>query len=211
MHRAELALAGAVLLATALVTALAMAALPSSQSLVQLPPALQRQLQARETAWQALGPAQRQALRARIAAWDALPLAQRRERRERWQAWQALPVAERLQLRTAAAAFAALLPAQQTALQASFAALDGSIRHGWLLGPTLGADYAQLQPLLQQVPALEREPLLNALRSMTAGERLDLAMLAQRTAPPQRDELRRQLLSTSAANRADWLRQRLER
>lgn len=207
MRRAEFALAAAALLATAL----ALAALPSLQQLGQLPPALQRQLQAREATWQALGPAQQQGLRERIAAWDALPLAQRRDRRERWQAWQALPAAERLQLRTAAAAFAALPPAQQAALHASFAALDGSIRHGWLLGPTLGADYAQLQPLLQQVPAHEREPLLNALRWMTAGERLDLAMLAQRTAPPQRDELRRQLLSTSAANRAAWLRQQLER
>jgi hypothetical protein len=46
---------------------------------------------------------------------------------------------------------------------------------------------------------------------MTPTERADLAVLAQRTPPQQRDALRRGLLSTSDANRAVWLQAQLER
>lgn len=211
MRRVERGGAVAVLLAAAVATAVA--ALPPTwqAQLSKLPPPLQQQVRAREATLQALAPAQREALRQRLVAWDALPLAQRRELRERWQAWQVLPAQQQWQLRAAAMAFAALPPEQQQVLRARFAQLGGSERRGWRLGPTLGADYARLQPLLMQVPAAQREPLLGVLRAMTPAELDDLATLAQRTPPPQRDALRRDLVSTSAANRAAWLRLRLDR
>lgn len=210
MRRLEQAGVAALL---AVVAAVAGAALPPAleAQLSKLPPPLQRQLRAREATLQALPLAQRQALQQRSAAWDALPLAQRRELRERWQAWQALPAQQQWQLRTAATAFAALPGEQQQALRARFQALDESERRGWRLGPTLGADYPRLQPLLMQVPAAQREPLLAVLRAMTPAELDDLSTLAQRTPPPERDALRRDLVSTSAANRAAWLRLRLDR
>ena len=210
MRRLERGCLVALLLAA---VATAGAALPPAlqAQLSKLPPPLQQQLRAREATLQALASSQREALQRRALEWDALPLAQRRELRERWQAWQALPAQQQWQLRTAATAFAALPPEQQQALRARFEALDESARRGWRLGPTLGADYTRLQPLLMQVPAAQREPLLAVLRAMTPAELDDLATLAQRTPPPQRDALRRDLVSTSAANRAAWLRLRLDR
>ncbi|MFC7301751.1 DUF3106 domain-containing protein [Cognatiluteimonas weifangensis] len=209
MPRPERWLAGGALLWLA-TAALALGAQDLSLPL-SVPPPLQQQLRERQARWQALAPAQQQALQQRRRAWDALPLAERRERRERWQAWQALPPREQWQVRTAADAFAALPPAQQQALRAHYALLDAGTRHGWLLGPTLGAAYPRLQPLLLQVPAAQRAPLLAVLRTLTPAELDALAILAQRIAPPQRDALRRELISTSAANRAAWLRARLER
>jgi hypothetical protein len=108
-------------------------------------------------------------------------------------------------------AFAALDGAQQQALRAQFAQEDASQRRGWFLGPALGASFAALQPLLMQVPADERAPLLATLRAMDTGQRDALGVLAQRTAPAQRDALRRELISTSAANRDRWLDTRLAR
>ena len=186
-------------------------ALPSAleRLLPSLPPAQRDALLAREAAWRALAPAQQRALQQRLARWHALPAVAQRQRREQWQAWRALPAAEQAQLRTAAAVFAALPAPEQQALRQRFAALDRSERRGWMLGPILGADYVRLQPLLAQVPADEREPLLALLRAMTPAERGDLALLAQRSAPQQRDALRRGLLATSAGNRRAWLQARL--
>lgn len=111
----------------------------------------------------------------------------------------------------AARAVAALPAAEQQALRAGFAALDASERHDWLLGPALGAGMVALHPLLLQVPAVERAPLLATLRAMSPAEREGLGMLAQRTAPQDRDALRRALLSTSQTNRASWLQSQLDR
>lgn len=177
----------------------------------QLPAGMQRTLLARDAQWQAMTPAQQQALRQRLAAWHALPPSQRRERRETWQAWQALPAADRLQVRAAALAFAAKSPPEQQALRAEFAQLDASERRGWRLGPGLGSAFATLQPLLLQVPDIERLPLLAALRTLTPAQRSDLGVLAQRTPPLQRDALRRALLSTAQVNRAGWLQSELAR
>lgn len=207
MRRADLGCMCAALLAIAA----SAAALPLQlqERLAHLPAALQQELRARDAVWTAMTPLQQQALRQRITQWDALPEAVRRDRREHWQAWRALPVDQRLQVQAAALAFVALAPEQQQALRAQFAQRDGGERHDWLLGPALGADLAALQPLVLQVPIAQREPLLVVLRTMTPAERLDLAVLAQRTAPQQRDALRRDLMSTSAANRAAWLQSRL--
>ena len=168
------------------------------------------QLQSRQQALDAMTPGQHQAFVQRILAWDALPAAVRRERREHWQAWQALPLDEQQRVRAAAIAFAALPAGQQQALHLQFTQLDGSTRRGWLLGPALGADYVALQPLLAQVPIGQRESLLQVLRTMAPAQRRDLAVLAQRTPPQQRAQLRRDLLSTSDANRSAWLRMRMD-
>lgn len=208
MRRAECILACALLLATA---ANVMALPPTLQRLLPtLPPAQRDAVLARDASWRALTPTQQQALRQRLARWHALPAAVLAGRREQWQAWRALPADQRARLRSAAVAFAALPPSERRLLHERFDALDRSEQRGWMLGPVLGADYARLQPLLAQVPAQEREPLLALLQAMTPAERNDLAVLAQRVAPQQRDALRRGLLATTAGNRAAWLQLRLE-
>ncbi|MDQ3039957.1 MAG: DUF3106 domain-containing protein [Pseudomonadota bacterium] len=165
----------------------------------------------REAALNAMTPAQRAGFSRRIAEWDALPEWARRDRRERALAWRALPAAERAQVALAATVFATLPPEQQQALRSEFDALDGRDRHGWLLGPVLGADYPRLQSLLSYVPAGQQPQLLQVLRSMSAAEREDLAVLAQRTPPEGRDALRRALSSTAAGNRSAWLQSQLDR
>jgi hypothetical protein len=201
------------LLGSAFCVAAAAIALPQAleERLPRLPATLQQQLRARDAVWMQFDAAARDAMRQRIATWDALPESQRREQRERWQAWQALPADQRLAVQAAALAFAALPPDQQRDLRAEFAQRDATDRHGWLLGPALGADFDALQPLLLVVPPQERAPLLEALRGMTPAERADLSVLAQRTPPHQRDDLRRGLLSTAAVNRGAWLQAQLAR
>lgn len=200
------------LLLVLLTMAGATAALPAAiqQRIAALPAAPRQALRVRQATLDAMTDAQRRAFARRIAAWDALPIPMRRERRERWQAWLALPLEQQLQVRSAAAAYAVLPAVQQQVLRQRFEALDGSQRHGWLLGPALGADYTALQPLLAQVPATQRDRLLAVLRAMAPNERIDLGVLAQRTPPQQRDALRRALLSTSIENRGAWLRLRLD-
>jgi hypothetical protein len=209
---------GRLLLGIALLASAALA-LPSTglppglddARLAILPPPVRQDVQRHADAWARMSPAEQQAFRERLRAWDALPLPVRRERRETWQAWLALPADQRLQVRAAALAYAALPPDQQQALRTEFDQADASQRRGWRLGPALGASYTVLQPLLMQVPGNERAPLLLALRAMDAAQRDALGMLAQRTAPAQRDALRRELISTSAANRGRWLDARLAR
>jgi hypothetical protein len=199
-------------LALLLVAASALALPPSLRDrLPQWPAATQRMLLSRDAQWHAWTPAQQQAFRGRLQAWDALPMAVRRDRREAWMAWRALPADQRVQVRAAAMAFAALDAGQQEALRMEFAQEDASQRRGWLLGPALGASFLALQPLLMQVPASERKPLIDALRALTPSERIDLGVLAQRTPPQQREALRRALLSTADVNRAAWLQSELAR
>ena len=114
-------------------------------------------------------------------------------------------------MRAAGRQFAQLPAEQQQTLRARFDALDRSERRGWLLGPDLGADYPALQPLLAQLPAAEHAGVLAALRAMDSRQRRDLAVLVQRTPPQDRAGLRRELLATAAANRDDWLWERLHR
>lgn len=212
MRRVEIVGAGITLVIALLAATMTLSAQTSllDDRIGKLPAPLQKQLKARQAKLQAMTPKQRQLLQQRVAAWDALPLAERRSRREYWQAWQALPPGEQWQLRTAVQQFVALPQAQQQALRAQFGKLDGSDRRGWLLGPSLGADYPGLRPLLMQVPEAQRAPLLAILRTMPPGERLDLITLAQRSAPQERDALRRELISTPAVNRTGWLQSRLQ-
>ena len=211
MRRADRILACALPLLLLAIAAKVMALPPALERLLPtLPPAQREEILARDASWRALTPTRQQALQQRMVRWHALPAAVQAERREQWQAWRALPREQQVRLRSAATAFAALSESERRSLHERFATLDRSEQRGWMLGPTLGADYMHLQPLLAQVPAAQREPLLALLRTMTPAERSDLAVLAQRVAPQQRDALRRDLLATNAGNRAAWLQLRLE-
>lgn len=194
-----------------LILASAVQALPSlpPELLQRLPQAQRADLLARERLLQSLDASQRAALQRRIQAWHALAAAERRTLHEAWQAWQALSPAERAAVQVAAAHRARLPRDEQLALRAQFQALDASERHGWLLGPDLGRDWPRLQPLLAQVPPEQRAPLLQALRQMDRSQRAELGVLAQRVPPQERDALRRELITTPAAQRAQWLRMRV--
>jgi len=178
--------------------------------LPRLPPAAQETLRENARRWDALPPAEQKAFRERVAQWDALAGADRAARRERYLAWQALTPHERGQAQAAAAQYAAMPPDLQAAWRAQFDAMDRSERRGWLFGPSLGADYATLQPLLAQVPESEHAALLRTLRSMTSQQRRELGVLVQRTPPGGRAALRRELVSVSAQERGDWLWRRLQ-
>lgn len=147
----------------------------------------------------------------RIAAWQALPESGRALLRERWEAWRTLPATQRAAVMDAAATFHALAPDRQQELRLAFEALPAGERRGWLLGPRMGQAWPRLQPLLMQVPTAQREPLLDALHQLSPLQLDDLATLAQRTPPQERDALRRELLSTAEGNRTAWLRERLRR
>lgn len=206
-HRRE-AFAVAIAIAVLLAGAAFAQSLPRELDRVaaRLPQADRARLLQRQQALLAMTPGERDALRARVAAWEALPAPERRRQRETWEAWRALPAAERDRMRVARAAFDALPAAEQAALRASFDALDDQLRRGWLLGPTLGADWPRLHALLSQVGADEQQPLVAALRGLSAQGRSDLAVLAQRTPPAERDALRRNLLALPADARDGWLR-----
>lgn len=175
-----------------------------------LPAQEQERLAALRQRLDALAADERIALRVRVAEWDALPEAGRRSRRDAWQAWQAIPHDERMRMREARAAFEAMPLERQRELRAAFDALDANLRRGWLLGPVLGVDWPRLHALFAQVPGEEREALLVALRALAPQGRSDLAMLAQRTPPEQRQALRDQLLAQPAGTRDAWLRRRVD-
>ncbi|MGY0561577.1 DUF3106 domain-containing protein [Luteimonas sp. A277] len=199
----------AVLLLTALLIApAALAVPPALQEYGEALPAPEReQLARRHAQLQAMPAGARDALRERAEHWNALPRAERRARRDAWQAWNRLPAAAQAKLRAAAAAYAALPEERQQALTDAFAALDSFERNGWALGPDVGADWPLLHPLFALVPLPQQEELLAVLLSMDERERQDLGVLAQRTPPGEREELRRVLLTTPAENRGPWLRQ----
>jgi hypothetical protein len=201
-------------LATLLVAGFAFAQeLPEdlAEVVARLQPVQRAAIESHARTWSAWPQATRDAFATRAAAWDRLPPAEREARRATWQAWRRLPPDEQARLRAAAAAYAMLDAPSQQALRAQFAALDTSTQNGWRLGPVLGVDYPRLQPLLAQVPAGEQPALLRTLRAMTPTERDRLAVLVQRTPPQSRDGLRRELVSTSDANRDGWLELQLER
>lgn len=199
------------LLSLAMIAAVAGSTPPELADLIErLPPATKATLRSNAQRWDAWSPAEQKLFRERAAQWDALPRAERDERRERWLAWQALSPGERAQAQSAAVQYASMPPDLQGAWRAQFDAMDRSERRGWLLGPSLGADYAILQPLLAQVPEAEHAAMLRTLRSMTPQERRDLGVLAQRTPPDARAALRRELVSVSAQERGDWLWRRLQ-
>jgi hypothetical protein len=159
----------------------------------------------------ALDPTGRRAFALRMVAWDRLAPLQRAQQRAEYADWMALDAATRGRLQQAAATLATLPPAQQQAMLAQFQRLDAAEQAGWRLGPDLGNDYPRLAPLLAFMPEAERQPMQAVLRQMSAPQRADLAVLAQRTPPQERDTLRQALIATTAASRAQWLREQLAR
>ncbi|MCW2002615.1 hypothetical protein FHY30_001308 [Xanthomonas arboricola] len=145
------------------------------------------------------------------ARWDALTPVQRTELRARYAAWKALTATDKVVLRQARERLQALPDDQQRALRTQFGAMDRLHRDGWRLGSQLGNFYPQLQPLIGYVPVAQRDALLGVLRSLDAGQLEQLAVLAQRTPPQERDALRDALLAESAATRSTWLKRQLAR
>ena len=187
-------------------------ALPAATAaaVARAPAALQTELRDQARLWASVPPAQRVELRQRIAQWDAQPFALRAQQRVHYAAWRNLDATSAQAVENAVQVFARQSPEEQARLRAEFDALDPTTQRGWLLGPAIGVEYPKLQPLLAQLPEAQHAPMLRTLRRMTAGERADLAVLAQRVPPQDRDALVRDLLSTADANRAAWLRTRLE-
>ncbi|MCF7751662.1 DUF3106 domain-containing protein [Bacillus subtilis subsp. subtilis] len=137
----------------------------------------------------------------------ALDPAQLRDLRSRYAAWQALPESERARIRDAARRMAALPPAQQQALRERFAAQDQRFRDGWRLGPQLGQLFPKLQGLFGYLPADQREPALAILRQLNVDQLAQLSLVAQRTPPQERDQVRAQFLALAPAARDAWLKQ----
>ncbi|MBD9434720.1 DUF3106 domain-containing protein [Pseudoxanthomonas sp. PXM03] len=161
--------------------------------------------------WQAMSPAAQAAWQQRRIAWDALLLHEREDRRARYAAWRSLDEVQRARLRAAAAEVAALPPEHQAALRTQFAVQDAMQRNGWRLGPALGADWPRLQPLFAYVPPGERDAALSVLHQLDAEQRDDLAALAQRLPPQDRDAFRRELLAVPVSQRRAWLRHQRDR
>jgi hypothetical protein len=179
-------------------------------AIARLPAALQPDLRRQAQAWFAWTPTQRAAFVQHAVEWGKHDPAERARLREAYAAWQRLDAVAVVAIVAAAMHFNTLSPIDQSRLQAQFELQDAIAQRGWLLGPAIGADYPRLQPLLAQLPEAQHAPMLRALRRMTAGERADLAVLAQRVPPQGREELVRMLLSTSDDNRAAWLHARLD-
>ena len=158
-----------------------------------------------------LSPAQQEALRTRIAAWQALTPDSRRDARAQMQAWLQLPPIQQAGLRASAAAFSQLPAEQQAAMRVKFAALSGEQKHGWRLGPVLGACYPRLHPLIAYVPEAEREPLLRTLHAMSPQELELLGRLAFSTPPAERNALRQALIRQPPADRLRWLMTQMDR
>lgn len=137
----------------------------------------------------------------------ALDPAQLAELRRRYAAWQALPAPEQARIRDAAQRMAALPPAQQQTLRARFDAQDQRFRDGWLLGPQLGQLFPKLQGLFGYLPADQREPALAILRQLSVDQLAQLSLVAQRTPPQERDQVRSQFLSLAPGARDAWLKQ----
>lgn len=168
-------------------------------------------VETRRQAWAAMTAPERAAFEVGFEAWNRLPHDQAGVQRERYLALQALDGVDRAMLRETAELFGSLPDETQRGLRERFAELTVTEQRGWLLGPRLGVNYAELSSLLLQVPPEQRQPLLDLLRVMSTEERADLAVLAYRTPAEERDALRRALLETTDANRAAWLRLRLDR
>jgi hypothetical protein len=141
----------------------------------------------------------------------ALDPAQLRELRSRYAQWQALPESERTRIREAARRVAALPAAQQQALRARFEEQDQRFRDGWRLGPQLGQQFPKLQGLFGYLPVEQREPALAALRQLNDGQLAQLTLIAQRTPPQERDQVRDQFLGLAPAARDAWLRENVVR
>lgn len=140
------------------------------------------------------------------AAFSTLGADQQRQRRADYAAWRALPEGERERVRQAAARFAALPADQQQRLRQQFQAQDQAFREGWRLGPQLGQEFPKLHGLFGFVPPAQRDAALAVLRQLSSAQLAQLALVAQRTPPQERDKVRGAFLAVPAAERDTWLK-----
>lgn len=131
---------------------------------------------------------------------------QQRQRRADYAAWRALPEAERERIRQAAARFNSLPADQQQRMRQQFQAQDQAFRDGWRLGPQLGLEFPKLHGLFGFVPPEQRETALAVLRQLNPAQLAQLALVAQRTPPQERDAVRSAFLAVPAAERDSWLK-----
>ena len=131
---------------------------------------------------------------------------QQRQRRADYAAWRALPEGERERIRQAAARFNALPADQQQRMRQQFQAQDQAFRAGWRLGPQLGLEFPKLHGLFGFVPPEQRETALAVLRQLSPAQLAQLALVAQRTPPQERDAVRSAFLAVPAAERDSWLK-----
>ncbi len=143
--------------------------------------------------------------------WDQLSPEQKRQRRAQYTAWRAMGPDAQRRVREAAARFAALPPSQQQALRERFTAQDQSFRDGWRLGPLLGEYFGRLQGMFGFVPEDQRAATLAVLQQLTPAQVAQLALVAQRTPPQQRDSVRATFLAIPAPQRDAWLTQQVGR
>jgi hypothetical protein len=94
-------------------------------------------------------------------------------------------------------------------LQAEFAALPADDQNLWWMGPALGQELVPVASLFAFVPESRRPALLDAVHSLDAQSRADLAMLAPRLVEARRQQLIEDLLAAPPAQRAELIRQRL--
>ncbi len=131
---------------------------------------------------------------------------QQRQRRADYAAWRALPEGERERIRQAAARFNALPADQQQRLRQQFGDQDQAFRDGWRLGPQLGLEFPKLHGLFGFLPPEQRETALAVLRQLSPAQLAQLALVAQRTPPQERDAVRSAFLAVPAAERDSWLK-----
>lgn len=141
-----------------------------------------------------------------LAGFAQLDPQQQRQRRADYAAWRALPEGERERIRQAAARFNALPADQQQRLRQQFGDQDQAFRDGWRLGPQLGLEFPKLHGLFGFVPPEQRETALAVLRQLSPAQLAQLALVAQRTPPQERDAVRSAFLAVPAAERDSWLK-----
>ncbi len=151
-------------------------------------------------------PAAPPASTAALAGFAQLDPQQQRQRRADYAAWRALPEGERERIRQAAARFNALPADQQQRLRQQFGDQDQAFRDGWRLGPQLGLEFPKLHGLFGFVPPEQRETALAVLRQLSPAQLAQLALVAQRTPPQERDAVRSAFLAVPAAERDSWLK-----
>lgn len=174
-----------------------------------LPDEQQQRLRDNAQAWLRLTPEERAGFRARAGAWDALPAAERARRRERFEAFQRMPPEEQARLRREFQRFRGLPPEQRRRLREEFERMTPAERRAFLLGARARETAEVARRAFAFVPPEERPATLQMLREFLPEDRRRLRALAQRLPPPAREELRRELLARSVAERSAYLRERL--
>lgn len=182
---------------------------PAQAAWTALDPAARLALVEQVRDWEGKTSLQREELRERMRQWDSLDPREKARRRVGFSEWRLLSAGDQQRVRAAAATHDALPALQRQPLREQFAALPHDTQRLWALGPGLGQEFAPIAPLFAFLPEDDRPRLLAVLRGLDGPARADLVTLAPRLDEKQRQELRRQLLSSPPTQRAALIRQRL--